>query len=126
MQQIRPSLVMPSKTSCEYNGRLSNLDGRSQLVVKLRFERPVRSRRLFCDVCLDGISIARLRARAGGGKSQAAVTKLFRFRLPQQRVGNGLLSIAARPAHFLRPGATEAEIKDFGPFPFQVLGVWAF
>jgi hypothetical protein len=120
----RSSLIAPSLPGLEYRAQLPELEGRKRLLVKLGFTSPVRSRRLFFDVCIGGVAIARLRTRAGGQQAKA-ITRSFRFCLPAM-VGNAAsLQISARPAHFLRPGAAPAEREDFGPFPFHVAGIWA-
>ncbi|TGP21949.1 MULTISPECIES: nucleotidyltransferase family protein [unclassified Mesorhizobium] len=125
IRQARPSLVPASVEHLDYRHHLAGLRHRSHLVLKLGLDRPGRSRRLFFDVCVDGVAIARLRARSGGGHSKAEVTKLFRIPLPERVNDTALLSISARPTHFLRPGATQAEIDRFGRYPFRVAGVWA-
>lgn len=101
--------------------QLPRLEGQTRLVLQLTFEEPVRSRRLFFDVCVDGVAVARLKTRAGGRTLPRMTTRRFRFHVPGSI---GTLRISARPSHFLRPNATESEIADFGPFAFQVDGVW--
>lgn len=105
----------------EHTVQLPRLDRQTPLVLQLTFEEPVRSRRMFFDVCVDGIAVARLKTRAGGHAFPRMITRRFRFRVPGS---SGTLQISARPTHFLRPNATEAEIADFGQFSFQVDGVW--
>jgi hypothetical protein len=121
----RTSLVAPPGRGLQHEVRLPDPGGRSRLVVRLTFANPVRSRRLFFDVCVDGVAVARLRTRAGGGAGSGDVGRTFRFSLPAPAGDAVSLRISARPAHFLRPDATAAEIEDFGPHPFDVAGVWA-
>ena len=124
-KRARSSLVEPSDPGLEYLWHLPGLEGGTRLLVKLGFACPVRSRRLFFDVCVGEIAIARLRTRAGGGRTAKTVTRSFRFDLPAMDGSAASLRISARPAHFLRPGAAPAEREDFGPFPFHVAGIWA-
>lgn len=125
VRRARSSLVERSAAGLVYLRHLPDLEGRSHLVVKLGFACPVRSRRLFFDVCVGGIAIARLRTRAGGGRPSAVVTRTFRFPLPANVGRVSTLQISARPCRFLRPGAEQAEREDFGPLPFHVAGIWA-
>lgn len=119
----RSSLIQPSAPALEYREQLPRLEGCSRLVVKLGFSSPVRSRRLFFDVCVGGIAIARLRTRAGG-RPAVAVTRSFRIPVPTMDDRALSLQISARPSRFLRPGAAKTELEDSGPVPFHVAGIW--
>lgn len=125
VRRARSSLVEPSAAGLAHLRHLPDLEGRSHLLVKIEFACPVRSRRLFFDVCVGGIAIARLRTRAGGGRSAKSVTRSFRFPLPAPDGRVPMLQISARPTRFLRPDATQAEREDFGALPFHIAGIWA-
>lgn len=120
-----PSQVGPSEATLEYRQRLDSVRAGAQLILKVRLEPPAKLRRFLFEVCVDGVAIARLRTRAGGGRSQEPVDRLFHLRLPTGIAGEVALSVSARPLRLLRPGASAAEITSAGPLPFQIVGIWA-
>ena len=123
-KQRRSSVVKASRPGLDHRVHLPWLDGGSRLVLELAFQQPVRSRRLFFDVCIDGVAVARLRTRAGGGNPDKRVWRRFQFPLPQSSAGTAVLEISARPSRFIRPGASADEFLEFGPFPFQPSAAW--
>lgn len=125
VKSTRSSLAVASTPGTEYSGKLHGLTGASFLILQLNFQRPRKSRRLFFDICIDGISIARLRTRSGGQKALEVVSRRFRFRLPENVAEGSSLTVSARPSRFLFPDPSEAAIAEFGPVPFQVAGIWA-
>jgi hypothetical protein len=117
------SLVKASEPALSHRVQFAGLDAGSRLLLELAFRQPVRSRRLFFDVCVDGVAVARLRTRAGGRHPGKPVSRRFRF--PLDDGGNTTsLEISARPSRFLRPSASADEISDFGPVPFRLAAAW--
>lgn len=118
------SLVKASEPSLIHRVQFARLDGGSRLLLELAFRQPVRSRRLFFDVCIDGVAVARLRTRAGGMHPGKPVSRRFQFPLNGHGGNTASLEISARPSRFLGPGASADEISDIGPIPFQVAAAW--
>ncbi|WP_029075030.1 nucleotidyltransferase family protein [Kaistia adipata] len=114
-----------SAATLEDHRTLASVREGAQLVIELELAPPAKLRRFLFEVCIDGVAIARLRTRAGGGKSNGPVLRLFRLPLPKGATGDLRLSLSARPLRRPRPRASAADIADTEALPFRVVGIRA-
>jgi hypothetical protein len=81
------------------------------------------SRRVFFDVRIGDLALARLRARSGGRREGEHVLR-FRFPLPSPNGSSVDLTIESRPVRYVNAGAA-SNIRDaFGAMPFRLIGAW--
>jgi hypothetical protein len=81
------------------------------------------SRRVFFDVRIGDLALARLRARSGGRREGEQVLR-FRFPLPSPNGRSVDLTIESRPVRYVDAGAA-SNIRDaFGAMPFRLIGAW--
>lgn len=97
------------------------LDGR-RLVIRLALPSPATSRRIFFDLAINDIGIARLRSRAGG-RGETEIERVFSIPIPHWLSGNAEIALRARPVRFIPPDATPEARAELEPIPFRLLEV---
>ena len=80
------------------------------------------SRRVFFDVRIGELALARLRARSGGQRKREHLLR-FSFPLPAQN-GPVDLTVESRPVSYQDAGTTSNTRDVFGAVPFQLVGAW--
>jgi hypothetical protein len=81
------------------------------------------SRRVFFDVRVGEVALARLRARSDR-RRQAEHVLRFRFPLPAQNGSSVDLTVESRPVSYEDAG-TASNIRDaLGAVPFRLVGAW--
>jgi Uncharacterised nucleotidyltransferase len=94
-----------------------------RLAIRLAVSTPPLSRRVFFDVTVDGIAVARLRSRLGPpANHEKKIT--FVLPLPEARETDIAISIEARPVAFVPPHAhAELHIAN-DPLKFRLVSAW--
>ena len=116
---------LPAEQDAQRHGLILRGDPRPRrLIVRISILRPDVSRRVFFDVSADGIAIARLRCRAGGGRQRIRAQLLFQLPLPGSFDDMTEIIIAARPVQLLPDNASPDRIAAAAPLPFTIVGAW--
>jgi hypothetical protein len=95
-----------------------------KLQITLAVPMPRMSRRLFFDVCADGIAIARLRARAGGVRSRSEKQLTFSLPIRTPKASAVQVSVQARPIAYCPPDAGTRQLDELGPVEFRLINAW--
>ena len=114
----------PSEAALDHHRLLHDVPDNSALFVRLRMDPPENPRRFVFEVSVDGVVIARLRTRAGGGTCREPADRLFRVPLPKGRRDNLQLALSARSLELVRSRATAAEVARLAAAPFRIVGLW--
>ena len=123
MNRRRGYGAKPSEAALEHHWSLHDVQDNAALFFRLRMNPPETPRRFLFEVSVDGVVIARLRARAGGA-SPEPVDRLFRLQLPKGKRGSLDLLISARSLELVRSKATAAEMARLAATPFRIIGLW--
>ena len=81
------------------------------------------SRRVFFDVRMGDLALARLRARSGGRRKREHVLR-FSFPLPALNGCSIELAVESRPVRYEDAESTSNTRDAFGAVPFRLLGAW--
>jgi hypothetical protein len=93
---------------------------RGRLIVAVAVNRPAISRRMFFDISIDGIGIARARSRTGGAQAGSECVLWFAVRLPTRHDGPGVLRIESRPVSYRSPMLDPAARAKVAPVEFRI------
>ena len=94
----------------------------SACMVALSIPPATASRRVFFDVRMGELALARLRARSGGQREREHVLR-FSFPLPAQN-GPVDLTVESRPVSYEHAGMTSDARGFLGAVPFRLVGAW--
>jgi hypothetical protein len=114
----------PSEAALDHHRSLHDAADHAALFFRLRMDPPETPRRFLFEVSVDGVVIARLRARLGGAGDGKPVDRLFRLPLPKGKRDSLDITISARSLQLVRSRATAAEIARFAAAPFRIVGLW--
>jgi len=121
--RLRRSLSLPVPPGLLPEHRIAaSLDGR-RLFIRLALPAPEMSRRIFFDLAIGDVGIARLRSRAGGSGVASEVERSFSVPIPHWLSGNAEISLRARPVRFIPPDATPEMRAELEPVPFRLVEV---
>jgi hypothetical protein len=124
MNRRRGHGTPPSEAALDHHRSLHDVQDHAALFLRLRMDPPEKPRRFLFEVSVDGVVIARLRTRVGGGGSSEPVDRLFRLPLPKGSRDSLQLVISARSLELARSKATAAEIARHAAAPFRIIGLW--
>jgi hypothetical protein len=113
--------VLPSELGFSHEVAVDRARTGRRLLVSLAVSQPLMSRRIFFDVSVDGVAVARWRARAGP-TSSAEKRMTFSLQLPHHNQADLRVTIEARPAGFVPPHADDQLRSTLGPIKFRLLG----
>lgn len=97
-----------------------------RLVLKIAFLAPAMSRRLFFDVTVNEVGIARLRTRAGGRRAGKETSRTFYLPMPVWTAGKVDVLVSARPVRYIAPDAAAGDLAALSPIPFRISGAFVF
>ena len=124
MNRRRGYDATPSEAALDHHRSLRDVQDDTALFFRLRMDPPEQPRRFLFEVSVDGVVIARLRTRVGGGGSREPVDRLFRVPLPRGKRDSLDLILAARPLELTRPKAKAADVARLAAAPFRIVGLW--
>jgi hypothetical protein len=124
MNRRRGHDATPSEAALDHRRTLHDAQNHAALFFRVRMDPPETPRRFLFEVSVDGVVIARLRTRVGGGGYAEPVDRLFRLPLPMGKRDGLQILISARSLELVRPKATGAEIARLAAAPFRIVGLW--